>query len=354
MLEQMKIAYALACYDAEHSGVYKKILDQVTFWRNAGYRVQLFVITDEKSKTHWLKLDPAAKIFLDKSPFSKIKNRFNLLKLAANSNPSLIYLRDSFPIRVPNSKIPTVLEIQSLVAQELKLRSKSKYILFRIFSRFIYSNISGAIYVSNELKNNNEHHFSSGIPKIAIINGINLERIQPLLPQACETPGLFFVGSANQPWHGIEELIEFARTHQNIDVHIIGDTRDQNESNLFFYGNLELAEYRTIASKCLAGVGTLNLKSKNMAEASPLKVREYLALGLPVILKYRDTDLTGDEDYVLSLPPEGPCLDAYSPQILQFLEKWSKTRVPRHQIEHLDVRNKEESRLKFFESMIIK
>jgi hypothetical protein len=105
---------------------------------------------------------------------------------------------------------------------------------------------------------------------------------------------------------------------------------------------------------CQAGVGTLNLKSKNMAEASPLKVREYLALGLPVILKYQDTDFVGDEDYVLSLPVEGPSLNAYSPQILKFLEKWSIKRVPRHQIQHLDVGNKEESRLKFFESIISK
>jgi len=334
--------------------VYKKILDQVSFWRNAGYRIQLFVITDERSKSHWLNLDPEAQIYLDKNLFSKIKNRFNLLKLAANSNPSLIYLRDSFPMRVPNSKIPAVLEIQSLVAQELKLRSRAKYLLFRIFSNFLYSNISGAIYVSNELKTKNEHHLASNIPKTAISNGINLERVEMLHPQSSDPPGLFFVGSANQPWHGVEELIDFARAHRDINVHIVGDTRDLHESNLFFYGNLELTQYRSIANMCQAGVGTLNLKSKNMAEASPLKVREYLALGLPVILKYQDTDFVGDEDYVLRLPQEVPSLNAYSPQILKFLEKWSTTRVPRHQIQHLDVRNKEESRLKFFESIISK
>ena len=42
---------------------------------------------------------------------------------------------------------------------------------------------------------------------------------------------------------------------------------------------------------------------KKQEEASPLKVREYIALGLPVILPYKDTAfIDGCPDWVLELP----------------------------------------------------
>jgi hypothetical protein len=39
-----------------------------------------------------------------------------------------------------------------------------------------------------------------------------------------------------------------------------------------------------------------------MSEASPLKSREYLALGLPVIGAYEDTDIPPDDPVYLQLP----------------------------------------------------
>ena len=44
MVVHRKIAYALACYDSVNSGVYKKILDQLTAWKSAGHSGQIFVI----------------------------------------------------------------------------------------------------------------------------------------------------------------------------------------------------------------------------------------------------------------------------------------------------------------------
>lgn len=40
---------------------------------------------------------------------------------------------------------------------------------------------------------------------------------------------------------------------------------------------------------CQVCIGTLALHRKNMTEASPLKTREYLAHGFPVIIGYKDT-----------------------------------------------------------------
>ena len=347
-----KIAYALVCYNAANSGVYKKILDQVTAWKSAGYAVRIFVITDENSRPLWEKIDPTAVILIDSNPLVKLLNRLRILRLASKSQPSIIYLRDSFPIWLPVTSAPIVVEIQSLVGQELTLRSRKKYLAFSILKKVMYSRISGAIYVTRELMNTNEVQLRQHIPKIAIGNGINLSRIKSLPVRSQEKPALFFVGSPNQPWHGVQELVEFGNSNSDVDIHIVGTDGVNIEPNIFFHGTLNETQYQLIASRCQAGVGSLKLSTNQMREASPLKVREYLAFGLPVILKYRDTDLSSGEDYILEIPPDPQLLSDFSLEIHVFLQKWSAQRVPRERIQHLDVSAKEQVRIGFFEVVL--
>jgi hypothetical protein len=347
-----KIAYALVCYNAANSGVYKKILDQVTSWKKAGYVVQIFVITDEDSKALWQNMDQTAIVLIDSNSAVKLMNRVRILRFAARSQSSLVYLRDTFPIFLPKTSTPIVIEIQSLVGQELKLRSRFKYWAFIILKKVIYSRVSGAVFVTNELMTRNEFHLDPQIPRVTVGNGIDLSRIERLPPPNQLKPALFFVGTPNQPWHGIEQLIEFGISNPDIDIHIVGELTETSQPNLFFYGNLQRESYKTIASKCIAGVGTLNLALKNMEEASPLKVREYLALGLPVISRYKDTDLDASEDFILELPSNSRPLTGFSKEIRVFLDEWSEKRVSREQIQHLDVRTKEKIRIGFFEEIL--
>jgi glycosyltransferase involved in cell wall biosynthesis len=351
---ETKIVYALICYDAAHSGVYKKILDQIAFWKLSGYATQLFVITDLESQEYWQKIDDSAVILFDTSFLSKLLNRFKLIRMAIKTNPSLIYLRDSFPIYIPRCTTPIILEVQSLVGWELKLRSYAKYVFFSLFKKNLYSRVDAAVYVTNELLALNEFRINSYVPKIAIGNGIDLNRIDILPQNKSERPALFFVGSPNQLWHGVSELLDFALFNSGIDVHIVGDAWDKAPPNVFFYGKLNPTEYRLIASKCNAGVGTLNLHAKQMREASPLKVREYLALGLPVILKYQDTDLNSSEPFILQLPSDGRLLMEFSTEIQAFLKEWAIKRVARDKIINIDVVKKEEIRLEFFGEVVAK
>jgi hypothetical protein len=352
MVALRKIAYVLVCYNAVNSGVYKKILDQVTAWKSASYEVQVFVITDKNSNALWHNIDPFAVTLIDSNHFVKLFNRVRILRLASRSHPTIIYLRDSFPMWLPKTSIPIVIEVQSLVGQELKLRSNSKYQIFNFLKKKLYSRVSSAVYVTHELMNKNEFQLDLQIPKIAIGNGINLSRIEQLSQRTREKPALFFVGSPNQPWHGIEQLIEFGISNPDIDIHIVGEFIKAPQSNLFFYGNLDRESYKKIATNCVAGVGTLNLALKDMEESSSLKVREYLALGLPVISRCKDTDLPTSEDYILELPSDSRSLTDFSKEIRAFLEEWSDKRVPRERIQHLDVSCKEKFRIGFFEETL--
>jgi hypothetical protein len=347
----MKIAYSFIAYDAIHSGVYTKILDQVTFWRSQGNEVQLFLITDEKSVHLWKTIDPLATILVDSNLSSRVFNRIALVRRASKSNPSLIYLRDGFPILLPKTRVPIILEVQSLVGNELKLRNRGMYLIFSLLKKRIYSRVSSGVFVTQELKDRNEFQFGGEIPKIAIGNAVNLTRVIPLPVNESRNLNLFFVGTPYQPWHGVSEIVRFGELNPDINVHIVGDQGVATSPNVSFYGTLEASEYYEIASKCVAGVGTLKLSAKQMQEASPLKVRQYLAMGLPVIIRYRDIDLDPASDFVLQLPVDDRSFSDFSPEIRSFLESWKSKRVDRGAVSHLDVTVKESLRLEFFEQV---
>jgi glycosyltransferase involved in cell wall biosynthesis len=220
-----------------------------------------------------------------------------------------------------------------------------------LLKRFLYAQLSGAVYVTHELMLVNEFGLRNKISKITIGNAINLRRIKPLSPRREHQLALFFVGTPNQPWHGVSELIEFGREHPKINIHIVGERDIEELPNVFFYGKLNPSKYRSVANKCVAGVGSLNLVANQMEEASPLKVREYLALGLPVILKYKDTDLDSTEPFVLQLPSDGRPLTEFTTEIEIFLDEWANKRVAREKIANLDIGIKEMNRLEFFEDV---
>lgn len=347
-----RIAYLLVCHDIKHSGVFKKIRDQVTQWEASGHTVQLFVISDKESLVQWRELYPTCVLLVDGNIIRKIWNRFRLVSYALETEPTLIYLRDSFPMRIPKSRTPLVMEVQTLVEQELRLRRKFLSLVFKLLKIYVYRNVDGAVFVTNELMRLNEFRLLSTTPKIVIGNGIDLSKIEVLPLPKFVMPAIFFVGTPNQPWHGVSELTEFARTNPDVQVEVVGILEKVTIPNITFHGVLSPMEYRFIASKCIAGVGTLNLSAKGMKEASSLKTREYLALGLPVILKYRDMDLDPTSEFVLQLPDDGRVLSEFSNEIRMFLDSWTSKRVSHSQIRDLDVSLKEQRRLEFFSGVV--
>jgi hypothetical protein len=117
--------------------------------------------------------------------------------------------------------------------------------------------------------------------------------------------------------------------------------------NVSFVGLKSRAEYEPLMREATVALGTLGLYRKQMHEACPLKVREYLALGLPVIAAYRDTDIPVDADYFLSLPNDNSPLSLQRERIVAFIDRWRTRRVSRAAIAHLDVAVKEKERLAF-------
>jgi hypothetical protein len=120
------------------------------------------------------------------------------------------------------------------------------------------------------------------------------------------------------------------------------------------HGYLEREDVKKILADTDVVFGTLALHRTKMKEASPLKVREALGYGIPVILAYDDTDFMDAEfDFFLVLPNSEDNVVENAKLIRDFSFRIMDTRVNRDLISNrIDRQAKEEKRINFFMDMI--
>jgi glycosyltransferase involved in cell wall biosynthesis len=166
------------------------------------------------------------------------------------------------------------------------------------------------------------------------------------------------VATPGYPWHGVDKLFILAVLCQDMHFIVIGygpdDCPNNPPANLELLGFMTQGEIHKALMRADAAFGTLALHRKNMEEACPLKVREALAYGLPIIYAYKDTDLDDlDSELLLRLPnTENNVIDNVD-AIREFAYQMRGRRVDRGLISsRIDQRIKEIQRLEFFEEVI--
>lgn len=121
-----------------------------------------------------------------------------------------------------------------------------------------------------------------------------------------------FVASEFATWHGLDRLLSGLEgwTPQNDErftLHLVGRLTDEQRRavaqatgdrvEIMVHGTLSLEEIAQLSGKVDVGIGSLALDRKSMKDACTLKVREYLAAGLPVYATHRDSGLPDDFPY---------------------------------------------------------
>jgi glycosyltransferase involved in cell wall biosynthesis len=173
-----------------------------------------------------------------------------------------------------------------------------------------------------------------------------------------------FVGSPNQHWHGIDKIIYLANHLKDYNFNIIGpDEEDVRRihgaspemKNIKVHGYLDPEKTFEILSGCDLGISTLSIHKNRMQEACPLKTREYLSIGLPVVIGYRDPDLeNGFEESVLNI---GIGEDNVRNNLLKIKSFANRVRtINPEQLAHkaweaFDPEVREKARMDFFESI---
>jgi glycosyltransferase involved in cell wall biosynthesis len=350
----MLIAYLVHINFGLKSGVSKKIIAQADQWRRLGQQVDLFVVTRDEEVARAFKHE---RVFRYKNTISE---RLAAFKQAESEilrkKYQLLYTRQDmyYPsTHRLSQRMPYVVEVNTDEVEELRQYSKAQWVYSLLTRGIILKNIAGFVFVTEELSQRPTFaHFRK--PYKVIANGIDLENFVPNDPVANKNPRIVFIGQANMAWHGTEKLVPLAKHCPDWQFDIIGLDRPEEAmpNNMIFHGSMQRSEYEPLLSGADCAVGSLALHSKGMDEASPLKTREYLANGLPVILGYKDTDFPAGADFLLQLPNTESNVEDNLDSIREFVEQWKGKRVNRDQIRHISYASKEKTRLEFFETCI--
>lgn len=349
----MRIAYLAHLTGHRDPGVINKIAAQVAQWRDSGHEVRLFIATRDDPARFAPALGDAQSGRFG-SPISRLIALTKLIRAIRRFRPSLVYMRwDLFypPMFWLPADAPLVVEVNTDDLVENALGSRLRSFYNRITRGFLFRRARALVFVTAELSHRTS--FGRHATRHVITNGIDLTSYPVLPALKNDQPRLVFVGSPDQPWQGLDKVITLASIHRDWQFDIVG-LRDRNADtspNISWHGRLGRADLISVLSRADVGLGTLALHRKAMDEAASLKVREYLAFGLPVIYANVDLDVDGLGPLVLRIANTETNVVDDLPLIEDFVRRSRGTRIPRSQLRHIDVARKEAQRLALFETL---
>jgi hypothetical protein len=350
----MRIAYI--CYwDAYRlDGVAKKILTQTRYWTGVGHRVEIFCLTPRPETPS----DPVLThtTFSFTNIVARLVATRRLAAAVRSFAPDVIYLRyDLFlpPLWGLLAERPLAVELNEQ-PEEYALRRAKARVYDRWSRRQILRRSDGFICVAEELAQSAWLR-QLGRPSSVIGNSIDLDAFPEAAAPRNVRPRAVFLGGPGLAWHGVDKVRVLAEHLPEIDFDVIGpsaeDLAGPAPANLVVHGFLGREQYDPIARRADFAVGTLALHRQGIDETAPLKLREYLAYGLPLVLAHKDPDLTREPHwFVLELPNRESNVDECYEDVRHWAATVKGRRVSRVTAEALvGVRAKETERLDFLE-----
>lgn len=354
----MKVAFLLHWNEGEKSGVFKKVVSQTRAWRFLGTSVSLHVVTRKPFFDVWQRhLGEMPVTFHLYQGMARLRAWRDAVEAVKAQRPDIVYHRYDLYMPALQSlvrSLPLILEINTDDFTEYCLKMGLRCWYNRFTRHLLLQGAVGLVFVTRELAES--PHFKQYRKAYSIIaNGIGLEDYRSLPPPNNEEPRLVFLGAEGHPWHGVDKVIRMAEYFTGWHFDIIGinpERISQVPPNVSVYSPLDRQAYELLLAKADIGIGSLALHRNGMSEACPLKVREYLAYGLPVIIGYRDTDFPQGAPFILELPNKEDNVESSVKTIENFVSRWKGRRVEREAITHLDVKVKEAQRLAFFSEVL--
>lgn len=378
----MKIAYLLSLNLLKYGGITKKVLAQVEHWQKTGATVQLFCITPSLAGKELLESNCVpVQFFVEGSKrnvllemgknFLNIRSVYGELTQSIKAfDPAVIYFRNAYyqpHIEKLFRLFPTVAEINTNEWTEYKMLSKESfkykvaYAYYSFTSKKTFNLIQGACLVTYEMQESLQRYLGAIPFQTEVVpNSINIYKTEKRKKAAPSStvPKLVFIGTPGMPWHGVDKIVELAsQTINELEFHIIGFYKadyPEASDNIHFYGILPKGRYEEVVTSCDIGLGTMALYRKQMEEACPLKVREYLASGLPVIIAYEETPFVKEAypSWILKLPNDSDKLSKCKEKIVSFCNEMKAKVLTQSEVEKfVDVSSLEARRISFLKKI---
>lgn len=288
-------------------------------------------------------------------PVGKERRIGALVQLASKESVDVLYVRRELwhpAYKKMMSAIPTVVEINTLEREEYKLTLPLwRRMYASLTNQCWYKYPAGYVSVTKELARN----LPIGRPVEVISNGIPQSYpVKASLPQG---PHLFFSCTGSYPWHGIDKFVTMARMFPDWEFSFVGEFPDELQgripSNLKCHGRLTSGDADKLLETANIGVGTLALHRKGMTEACPLKLRSYLAYGLPSIIAYTDTDFSGEHPFICEIKNTEENIIAEQEKIRAFVMANYRQRVKWRDVEFASEAEKARLRAGLFRKVLV-
>lgn len=247
----------------------------------------------------------------------EIKNNFDFVYIRnVIFTPSMIY--NLKKIKNKGSKI--IVEIPTFPSnnEEASERKLIRRVLFK------YNKISSLLknrYVDFYTLIGEKSESYMGKPALNIENGICLDLIPLRNPKVnCNEIHCLALASMSR-WQGYDRFIEGLHEYkkrggrENIILHLVGDEGDGSleewirlssfyhlDKSVVYEGPLYGEKLNSLVDTCDIGVATLAGYRKEMGISSTLKIRDFMARGLPFIHAVEDSALNGNLNFVMKIP----------------------------------------------------
>ncbi len=211
--------------------------------------------------------------------------------------PNFVYTRYPFfhpLIYLISARFAPLFEINSLEKKEMFINlQKNKSISFRsiynvvMFTRnYFLSRAKGIFFVTAELKDHQD--YTDFKNRFFIPNSLSSKHFKNIKTVSySEDLNLLFIGTKGHCWHGIEKIEAVAKRTPDFKYHIVGAT-GENTLNVTYYGEQNKNQIKAMMENMHICIGSLSLDVLGLKQGSPLKVREYIAAGFPIVIGYDD------------------------------------------------------------------
>lgn len=347
----MRIVYVTEWSPYAETGVLKKILGQVEAWTASGHESRLFaLVPTQPSAALFPAFDRVGEAlgvipqsWLDRLPWARLGyfNKMLTVRRARRAierfNPDVIYYRQQGPwypglLHLFPRRIPLVAELNANESAETRLWGVGLSLLRRFTRTRLATRADGFVGVTREIATLYAHGPTA---TVGIPNAMT-RPFAPLPPTGNTRPKFVFVGSAGvagRNWHGLDLFLRLARTMPTFEFSIVGSTADDLggaivPENVRFLGPLYRSALEAVYRTHDVAISSLAIHRAGIREASPLKTREYLSYGLPVVVAYEEADpALHAVPYVLRIETEAAEIETHASTVAAFAIEWTNQRI---------------------------
>lgn len=252
-------------------------------------------------------------------------------------------------------RLPTVLEVHANDLEESRVRGAFKRRLVEARRTAVLGRAAGLVFVDPSLAED-EAFSRFTVPQVVIPNGVSVGTAWQQRGRSRDVgnPKALFLLGADEPWQGLDKLLEIARLTPEVDYLVAGDLPQVGPTppNVRFVGQVRGAELATLLAAADVGIGNLALERIDRRTPSPLKVREYIRSGLPCVIAHDDPDFRWPDPTIFRVPYGFEVTEAVAAGISTFIYSMRGQRVSHDVAFSVSHEHKEKLRVDFLRSLV--